>query len=240
MDEPLEGLVLRMRPLTESSLIVHWLTDTAGRIATVARGARRPKSPFRGKLDLFHEATFTYRRSLRSDLHALTELVARQPYPALRTDWRRLTQASYGVSLVEALTETDTPLPEVWSLFREFLARVNGDTVSPQTVLALELRLLDALGLLPDPDCAGLPEAAARHARALLSDTWSESVPQDASRRVTGPVTSLLQRLLWDQAGRIPRGRADALGVGEALRRAAPRPDAAREPGPTDPSASAS
>ena len=42
------GLVLRTRPLTETSLIVLWLTREAGRLATVAKGARRPKSPFRG------------------------------------------------------------------------------------------------------------------------------------------------------------------------------------------------
>ena len=31
-----------------------------GRISTVAKGARRPKSPFAGKLDLFYEADFSY------------------------------------------------------------------------------------------------------------------------------------------------------------------------------------
>ena len=35
------GLILRTRPLTETSLIVHWLTPDFGRIATVAKGARR-------------------------------------------------------------------------------------------------------------------------------------------------------------------------------------------------------
>ena len=35
------GLVLRTRPLTETSLIVQWLTRDFGRVATVAKGARR-------------------------------------------------------------------------------------------------------------------------------------------------------------------------------------------------------
>ena len=42
------GIVLRTYPLTETSLIIHWLTAELGRLATVAKGARRPKSPFRG------------------------------------------------------------------------------------------------------------------------------------------------------------------------------------------------
>ncbi|SVC52518.1 uncharacterized protein METZ01_LOCUS305372, partial [marine metagenome] len=43
-------MVLRVFPLTETSLVVHWLSPEAGRIGTVAKGARRAKSPFRGKL----------------------------------------------------------------------------------------------------------------------------------------------------------------------------------------------
>ena len=50
------GLILRTLPLTETSLIVRWLTPEFGRISTVARGARRPQSAFHGKLDLFYEA----------------------------------------------------------------------------------------------------------------------------------------------------------------------------------------
>ncbi|HXA44461.1 MAG TPA: recombination protein O N-terminal domain-containing protein, partial [Candidatus Angelobacter sp.] len=52
------GIILRTRPLTETSLIVHWLTPDLGRLATVAKGARRPKSPFAGRLDLFYVADF--------------------------------------------------------------------------------------------------------------------------------------------------------------------------------------
>ena len=57
------GVVLRTRPLTETSLIVQWLTPDLGRVATVAKGARRPKSPFRGQIDLFYRAEFSFMRS---------------------------------------------------------------------------------------------------------------------------------------------------------------------------------
>ena len=58
MIESATGLILRIRPLTETSLIVHWLTPEFGRVATVAKGARRPKSPFAGKLDIFTRPIF--------------------------------------------------------------------------------------------------------------------------------------------------------------------------------------
>src|SRR5258706_432091 len=56
MDERAQGIALRVYPLTETSLIIRWLTREIGRISTVAKGARRAKSPFRGKLDLFDRA----------------------------------------------------------------------------------------------------------------------------------------------------------------------------------------
>ena len=51
MDERTTGIILRVFPLTETSVVVHWFTSDKGRIATVAKGARRPKSNFQGKLE---------------------------------------------------------------------------------------------------------------------------------------------------------------------------------------------
>ncbi|MGZ4965246.1 MAG: DNA repair protein RecO, partial [Limisphaerales bacterium] len=71
--ERARGIVLRTRPLTDTSLIVNWLTPDLGRVATVAKGARGPKSSFRGQMDLFYLCDFSFVRSKRSDLHTLRE-----------------------------------------------------------------------------------------------------------------------------------------------------------------------
>jgi DNA repair protein RecO (recombination protein O) len=90
MVEKSTGLILRTRLLTENSLIVHWLTPELGRPATVAKGARRPKSPFRGKLDLFYVADFSFSRSRFSELHNLREIALRETHEYLRRDLRFL------------------------------------------------------------------------------------------------------------------------------------------------------
>src|SRR5918996_3333774 len=100
MDERATGIILRTRPLTETSLIVQWLTPDAGRIATVAKGARRPKSPFRGKLDLFYEADFSFARSRKSELHTLREVVLRETHSELREDLGWIQQASYAAAFI--------------------------------------------------------------------------------------------------------------------------------------------
>ena len=47
--------------------------DFAAEVATVAKGARRNKSVYRGKLDLFYTAEFSFYRSRRSELCPLLE-----------------------------------------------------------------------------------------------------------------------------------------------------------------------
>lgn len=206
------GLILRTRPLTETSLIVQWLTPELGRIATVARGARRPKSPFAGKLDLFHVADFAYVRSRRSDLHTLREAVLRETFPALRTDLRRLQRAAYLARLVEQATETETPLPAVHALLLDALRQVAGSASRPETVLAFELRLLAELGLAPPLDRDSLPRPGARElAERLAAQPWHELAASAADREATAAVARFLHGFLIYHLERLPSGRGEAL-----------------------------
>ncbi len=217
MEERTTGIILRTRLLTETSLIVQWLTADAGRVATVAKGARRPKSPFRGKLDLFHEADLAFRRSSRSELHTLQEVALRETHPELRADWGRLSQAAYGVSLVEWTTETDTPLPEAWELFRGYLGEVCSGPMTPRPVLALELRHLADLGQLPELTRASLSPEAGRLAMALLECAWPEIRGLPADPAADEALSRFLHGFLVYHLGRLPRGRAEALGAGAPI-----------------------
>ena len=123
MTESAAGLILRVRPLTETSLIIHWLTPELGRIATVAKGARRPKSTFAGRLDLFYSADFSFSRSRSSSLHNLREVKLRETHGAIRADMTKLQQAGYAAAFIEQATETDTPLPEVFGRTENITAK---------------------------------------------------------------------------------------------------------------------
>src|SRR2546430_16683400 len=61
--ESTEAILLRKRKFSDTSLVVSWCTELIGCIQTIAKGARRPKSPFAGKLDLFFEAEISIVRS---------------------------------------------------------------------------------------------------------------------------------------------------------------------------------
>jgi len=209
MTEPgtIEGIILRVRPLTESSLIVCWLTAEHGRISTVARGARRPKSPYRGKLDLFYSAAFTFRRSRRSELHHLAEVSLLDTHPVLRRELEALGKASYGAQLVELATETDTPLPEIYALFQCFLKHLSAAPNHPYSVLAFEVKLLGELGL--DPDAAlPQPRPAVRALLASLREQeWSNLGNLAVSAQDFKAADQFLRALIAQHLGRVPRAR---------------------------------
>ncbi len=205
------GLVLRTRLLTETSLIVHWITPDCGRLATVAKGARRPKSPFRGKLDIFYIAEFSFQRSRRSDLHTLREVGLRQTHPHLREDYARLRQAAYGALLVEQMTEAETPLPAIYDLLIRLVDCLDSHGARPQCVLAFELKLLAEGGQAPDWDAARLASAARDLARQLVAIDLREASQLDPPSTALAELRTFLERFLVYHLDRVPRGRNEAI-----------------------------
>jgi len=205
------GIILRTRPLTDTSLIVHWLTPDFGRIATVAKGARRLKSPFRGKLDLFYLADFSFSRSRHSDLHILREVGLREMRGPLRENLARLRQAAYAAAFIEQATETETPLPAVFELLRGFLEYLCRQRPVPQAVFAFELKLLHELGLDPDPGKTGLTAGAKQILRTLAARNWQASCYLKPSSGQIEELRRFLHGFLIFHLGRLPRGRAAAL-----------------------------
>jgi DNA repair protein RecO len=210
-DERTNGIILRTRPLTETSLIVQWLTPDLGRLSTVAKGARRPKSSFRGKLDLFFEAEFSFQRSRRSDLHTLREVSLKSTRPALRTDLPRIEQAAYFVNLLEQTTERETPLPEFHALFEDALAFLETHPPRPQTVFAFEFRLLELLGLEPDIESSSLGEGAKAIARRLGQPGWEPLALLQLNPVQKAELDRFLQAHLLLHLDRIPASRHVAL-----------------------------
>lgn len=210
MTERTTGIVLRIYPFTETSLVVHWLTSDFGRIATVAKGARRPKSPFRGKLDLFYLAEFTFRRSRRSELHTLQEVRVVDAHAALRRDLQLLQQAAYCAGLIQQHTETETPMPEMFELMRDLLQHLS-TKARPQAILAFELKFLNELGLTPgfDKEEAEVLEAI----KVLTLSKWHASLNRNLTARQIKEIANFLRGFLTYHLGKIPAGRDAALKV---------------------------
>ncbi len=211
MIESTTGIILRTRPLTETSLIVHWLTPDFGRVATVAKGARRPQSPFLGKLDLFYRADFSFSRSRHSELHILREVSLRETHGAIREDIWKLRQAAYAAAFIDQATETETPLPAVFELLRGFLETLCRRQPAAQLVFAFELKFLRELGLNPDLQQSNLTAGAKQIVRAFLKNGWPACLRLKLAAAQTTELRQFLHGFLIFHLGRLPQGRASAL-----------------------------
>jgi DNA repair protein RecO (recombination protein O) len=212
MIETSTGLILRTRPLTDTSLIVHWLTGDLGWLATVAKGARRPKSLFAGKLDLFYLARFSFQRSRRSELHQLREVDLQETHAALRRDVPTLQQASYCAALVEQTTETETPVPAIYTLMTGILEQLCRLGPKVQTVPAFELKLLAELGLQPDLDKESLKPDLKQILRVLQAGDWSKVSRLKLSTAQFASLDRFLRGFMVYHLGKVPAGRERAVG----------------------------
>jgi DNA repair protein RecO (recombination protein O) len=141
------AILLRKTKLTETSWIVTWFTEAHGRIKTVAKGARQPKSRFAGLLDLFFDCEIQFVRSRKSELHILREVVLRNPHENVRLDYTRVALAAYFVELIELVTEPDHPSPELHDLLHRAFGHLNEKAGSLRALLHFETELVRLLGI---------------------------------------------------------------------------------------------
>lgn len=142
--------MLRARPLGEADRIVTLFTRELGKVDAVAKGIRRPKSHFAGRLEFANECALTMHRGRSLDVIVSAQIV--------RAPWQRLVEparfaaAGLVAELIDAFCEPDLAMPETYDLLTGALAAL--ETVDePRALLPrFELRLLDLLGLAPPPD----------------------------------------------------------------------------------------
>ena len=113
----------------------------------MAKGARRAKSLFAGKLDLFFEAEIQIARSRKSSLHTLTEVVLRNPFAGIRQNYLRTQTAAYFVELVEICTERDHHEPELFSLLRRAFGYLDANDPNLRALYHFETELSRIAGV---------------------------------------------------------------------------------------------
>jgi DNA repair protein RecO (recombination protein O) len=204
------GYIIRTHRLSDTSIIVEWLTKNQGRVATVARGALRKKSALAGKLDLLFHAAISYRRSQRSDLHQLREVSLLSTPIKLRRSINRLNQVAYFVDLIRRTTETDTPVPEIYELFHRAITLAERSKLGPHFILWFEWKLLCQLGIQPNFSDQLAPDRL----RQLLH-YWNQSDEPDLEtfkqKELPPQLTSILGNAWIQEIGKCPKLRAPLL-----------------------------
>lgn len=149
MSEPrtVRGFVVGRMAFGNTSLIVRCLTREAGRVTLMAKGATRPKGPFAGLLDLFYLGDFLYQPARSGEMHTLREVKLVEPNLGLRRSYANLIAAQYFAALIEAITESGTPVEAEYALFAKALGYLCEADVSWRAVERFEARILTLAGV---------------------------------------------------------------------------------------------
>ena len=140
-----EAVVLRSMRYGEADRILHVYTPMRGRVGAIAKGVRRARSRFGGRLEPYFRLNLGLHEG-RSDLLTVTSAETIEPYPRLREDARRARRRRARVRRGRAAVRLRRGAPEVFHLLCTYLA------------------LLDArpAAATPAPARRAAPEAAAR------------------------------------------------------------------------------
>jgi len=148
-----EALVLRVFDFGESDVVVHLLTPETGRLAAIAKGAKRSRRRFSGTLDFFNRLRVQVDRRPSRVLARLEQAVLLHSFPELRLSPARFALGCYLLELLGRLApEGGAPgdTQRLYAFATGALCAVAGSEPDLRLRTLLELRALDALGLRPE------------------------------------------------------------------------------------------
>jgi DNA repair protein RecO (recombination protein O) len=156
-----QGVVLRSIRYGEADRILHLYTQQRGKMGAIAKGVRRARSRFGGRLEPFFRLNLVLHEG-RGDLLTVTAAETVAGHPRLREDATALDTAARACDAVGRLFETSEPHPEVYNLLCNELALLDAEPARAghANQLAFRLKLLLAAGLAPQlAACASCGES---------------------------------------------------------------------------------
>jgi DNA repair protein RecO (recombination protein O) len=145
-----EAVVLRSLRFGEADRILHLYTLDRGRISAIAKGVRRTRSRFGGRLEPFFRLRLLLHEG-RSDLLTVTGAETVEAHPRLREDAGALDSAARACDAVARLFHDGDANPAVFHLLCNELSLLETDRAcaTQANQLAFRLKLLVAAGLAP-------------------------------------------------------------------------------------------
>jgi DNA repair protein RecO (recombination protein O) len=199
-----EAIVLRSIRYGEADRILHLYSKTLGRIGAIAKGARKPKSRFGGRLEPFFRLDLVLHDG-RGELLTVTGVTTLDGYPRLRASGPGLNAAARACDAVLRLLDSAEPNPPAYNLLCRYLAMLDEPDVeraaSLETALSFRLKLALAAGFAPElATCAHCGEAehlsgfsgAAGGVVCVSCEGGAFSLTEEAHRFMVGAIGSPL------------------------------------------------
>lgn len=119
------AIVTRVVEFSETSCILTLFTEDFGKVRALAKGARRPKSPFESAIDLLAVCRIVFLRKSTDALDLLTEARLERRFRVARGGLGPLYAGYYVAELLDALTDDSDAQPELFRLADATLAALS-------------------------------------------------------------------------------------------------------------------
>jgi DNA repair protein RecO (recombination protein O) len=155
-----EAVVLRSIRYGEADRVLHLYSSTRGRVGAIAKGSRRPRSRFGGRLEPFFRLDLVLHEG-RGELATVTAASTLDGYPRLRESGPALDAAGRGCDAVLRLFDAAEANPAAYNVLCRYLAMLDGrESVDGNgsgngaaglgVALAFRLKLALAAGFVPE------------------------------------------------------------------------------------------
>lgn len=142
-----QGIVLRGYPFGEADKVVVLLSPNHGKVRAVAKGVRKTKSRFGGRLEPFtHVDVLLYEGR---NLDTITQVSVVEAYAHLRLDLDRVLAAGTMVEAIDAVAQEEAGSHRQFLLLQRGLRALETGPVHPDLVSAFLLKLAGLVGVAP-------------------------------------------------------------------------------------------
>ncbi len=165
------AVVLKVSDYGESDKIVTFYTQSFGKLACIAKGAKRSKKRFVNKLELFSLLQIIFDNK-GSSLARIDEAELIRIYPLLREDYTRYAAATLICEILLNWTKEYDEDERLFTLLLWTLNALNSSTETIRTLILFHIKLFDILGYRPDLSvCSicGMPPAGREKIRFSIS-----------------------------------------------------------------------
>lgn len=144
------AILLRRIEYGDYDLILTLFSREKGKIAVIAKAAKKSTKRFGGILELFSVLQIVASSGRSKKLPVLLEATLNKPFFNIRADINKTAYASYWAELVLALLEQGAPQPLLFELLVDLLERLDRSD-SPEAVLSIlfQMRFLLLTGYRP-------------------------------------------------------------------------------------------
>jgi len=143
--------MLRRVNYGDYDLIVTFFSSEEGKIATIAKSAKKSVKRFAGVLELFSVLQIVFSSGKGSKPSYLYEAVLKRPFANIRADIKKMAYASYWTELIDRWMKVNVREPRLYDLLYFALNELNDGSMSPESISILfQMRFSSLIGFRPN------------------------------------------------------------------------------------------